>query len=121
MCATFWLNVILRILFHEGNDLSLKVNFAKKLLGQIVFLYFLQNKGWFGVGRDEDWGCQVLSVIPWVIVLLLFSRYFTASREQEQALKYPLPYVFMSSNCPTFADDLHIQNWKNYAYHTNSN
>jgi len=32
------------------------VNFAKKLLGQIVFLYFLQKKGWFGVSRDEDWG-----------------------------------------------------------------
>jgi type I restriction-modification system DNA methylase subunit len=31
------------------------VNFAKKLLGQVVFLYFLQKKGWFGVGRDEDW------------------------------------------------------------------
>ncbi len=32
------------------------VNFSKKLLGQIVFLYFLQKKGWFGVGRDEVWG-----------------------------------------------------------------
>jgi len=32
------------------------INFAKKLLGQVVFLYFLQKKGWFGVGRDEDWG-----------------------------------------------------------------
>jgi len=32
------------------------VDFVKKLLGQIVFLYFLQKKGWFGVGRDEDWG-----------------------------------------------------------------
>ncbi len=32
------------------------INFAKKLLGQIVFLYFLQKKGWFGVGRDDDWG-----------------------------------------------------------------
>ena len=32
------------------------VNFAKKLLGQVVFLYFLQKKGWFGVSRDEDWG-----------------------------------------------------------------
>ncbi len=36
-------------------------NFAKKLLGQIVFLYFLQKKGWLGVGRDEhgkfkSWG-----------------------------------------------------------------
>jgi len=32
------------------------VNFAKKLLGQIVFLYFLQKKGWFGVKRDAEWG-----------------------------------------------------------------
>ncbi|MFQ5864828.1 MAG: hypothetical protein ACE5IW_06310 [bacterium] len=32
------------------------VNFAKKLLGQIVFLYFLQKKGWFGVQRGEEWG-----------------------------------------------------------------
>jgi hypothetical protein len=32
------------------------VNFAKKTLGQIVFLYFLQKKGWFGVARDNDWG-----------------------------------------------------------------
>lgn len=31
-------------------------DFAKKLLGQIVFLYFLQKKGWFGVKRDEQWG-----------------------------------------------------------------
>ncbi len=39
----------------EGKDVD-TVNFAKKLLGQIVFLYFLQKKGWFGVGRDDDWG-----------------------------------------------------------------
>ncbi len=36
-------------------------NFAKKLMGQIVFLYFLQKKGWLGVGKDsegnfKDWG-----------------------------------------------------------------
>lgn len=32
------------------------VDFAKKLLGQVVFLYFLQKKGWFGVERDAEWG-----------------------------------------------------------------
>jgi type I restriction-modification system DNA methylase subunit len=32
------------------------VDFAKKLLGQIVFLYFLQKKGWLGVPRGQDWG-----------------------------------------------------------------
>jgi hypothetical protein len=31
-------------------------NFAKKLLGQIVFLYFLQKKGWLGVDKDQAWG-----------------------------------------------------------------
>ena len=30
--------------------------FAKRLLGQIVFLYFLQKKGWLGVERGEAWG-----------------------------------------------------------------
>lgn len=48
------------------NDLNIKkdfeakgvnsVDFSKKLLGQIIFLYFLQKKGWFGVERDSDWG-----------------------------------------------------------------
>ncbi len=32
------------------------VDFAKKLMGQIVFLYFLQKKGWLGVTRGQDWG-----------------------------------------------------------------
>ncbi|AQU02709.1 MAG: N-6 DNA methylase [Dehalococcoides mccartyi] len=32
------------------------VNFSKKLLGQIVFLYFLQKKGWLGVPENERWG-----------------------------------------------------------------
>ncbi len=30
--------------------------FAKKLLGQIVFLYFLQKKGWLGVDKNSNWG-----------------------------------------------------------------
>src|SRR3989338_9282273 len=32
------------------------IDFTKKLLGQIVFLYFLQKKGWFGVERNKKWG-----------------------------------------------------------------
>lgn len=30
--------------------------FVKKLMGRIVFLYFLQKKGWLGVPVDEPWG-----------------------------------------------------------------
>lgn len=32
------------------------VDFAKKLLGQIVFLYFIQKKGWLGVPKGRKWG-----------------------------------------------------------------
>ncbi|HYV29034.1 MAG TPA: hypothetical protein VFA77_15980 [Candidatus Eisenbacteria bacterium] len=32
------------------------VDFSKKLMGQIVFLYFLQKKGWLGVEKGNDWG-----------------------------------------------------------------
>ena len=31
-------------------------DFAKRLLGQIVFLYFLQKKGWLGVKKGGEWG-----------------------------------------------------------------
>jgi hypothetical protein len=31
-------------------------NFIKKLFGRIVFLYFLQKKGWLGVPKEKKWG-----------------------------------------------------------------
>ncbi|WP_049772007.1 DNA methyltransferase [Caldicellulosiruptor hydrothermalis] len=40
--------------FQEKNIST--VDFAKKLLGQILFLYFLQKKGWLGVKRNQAWG-----------------------------------------------------------------
>lgn len=41
-------------IFDDGQlDAS---GFTKKLLGQIVFLYFLQKKGWLGVPKNERWG-----------------------------------------------------------------
>ena len=39
----------------EEKDIS-STDFTKKLLGQIVFLYFLQKKGWLGVERSKEWG-----------------------------------------------------------------
>ena len=40
--------------FDEHN---IKIDdFAKKTLGQIVFLYFVQKKGWLGVKANENWG-----------------------------------------------------------------
>jgi methylase of polypeptide subunit release factors len=31
-------------------------DFAKKTMGQMAFLYFLQKKGWFGVEPGKEWG-----------------------------------------------------------------
>ena len=43
-----------------GNEFKAKnvstVDFAKKLMGQIVFLYFLQKKGWLGVDEGQGLG-----------------------------------------------------------------
>ena len=44
----------------EKNKIS-NEEFSKKLLGQLVFLYFLQKKGWLGIKKDkknvfEKWG-----------------------------------------------------------------
>ena len=39
----------------DTRDLT-AATFAKRLMGQIVFLYFLQKKGWLGVKRGEAWG-----------------------------------------------------------------
>ncbi len=42
---------------NEFQRLNIHIpDFAKKLLGQIVFLYFIQKKGWLGVSEGEPWG-----------------------------------------------------------------
>jgi len=51
--------------FYKNKEFKQKVvdehkievaDFVKKLMGQIVFLYFLQKKGWLGVKSGEQWG-----------------------------------------------------------------
>src|SRR5437867_3492688 len=39
-------------------------DFAKKLMGQIVFLYFIQKKGWLGVEKGKDWGTGPHDFLP---------------------------------------------------------
>lgn len=39
----------------EFNGISVEL-FCKKLMGQIVFLYFIQKKGWLGVDKEQPWG-----------------------------------------------------------------
>lgn len=45
------------ILYNDFKDNDIDTSdFAKKLMGQIVFIYFLQKKGWLGVREGEEWG-----------------------------------------------------------------
>ena len=39
----------------NGDEKAIR-DFNKKLLGRIVFLYFIQKKGWLGVPVGENWG-----------------------------------------------------------------
>lgn len=39
----------------NGDEKSVR-DFCKKLLGRIVFLYFIQKKGWLGVPQNGNWG-----------------------------------------------------------------
>lgn len=59
-------DLYIKLYEHFENDSHVKAaidkaqidntRFTKKLLGQIVFLYFLQKKGWLGVVKNERWG-----------------------------------------------------------------
>jgi hypothetical protein len=59
-------DLYIKLYEHFENDVNVKsaidqagidnARFTKKLLGQIVFLYFLQKKGWLGVGKNKQWG-----------------------------------------------------------------
>ena len=49
----------------ESNGVRLS-DFSKKLLGQIVFLYFLQKKGWLGVKRGEAYGTGSKHFLRWL-------------------------------------------------------
>jgi len=59
-------DLYIKLYEHLENDNRVKAEFenaginnarfTKKLLGQIVFLYFLQKKGWLGVAQNARWG-----------------------------------------------------------------
>ena len=41
--------------FAEWSDKTVR-DYIKKMMGRIVFLYFLQRKGWLGVSENGEWG-----------------------------------------------------------------
>lgn len=67
------------------------VDFAKKLLGQIVFLYFLQKKGWFGVESSKNWGTG-----PKDFIRKLFNKDFGQYKNFFNDILEPLFYDALS-------------------------
>jgi hypothetical protein len=53
-CTYFYSSKYKSLIFND--DEKLIRDYVKKFLGRIVFLYFVQKKGWMGVQINKDWG-----------------------------------------------------------------
>lgn len=88
---------------YEGLNGEKAVNaFVKKLLGRIVFLYFLQKKGWLGVAQNASYGEGDKN--------FLFSLFSKATQNNESFYtKYLCPLFFETLNSkrkdPQFGED----------------
>jgi type I restriction-modification system DNA methylase subunit len=75
-------------------------NFAKKLLGQIVFLYFLQKKGWLGVGKDEQGNLKPWGTGPKNFLRRLFEKEFIDYGNFFDDVLEPLFYEALATERP---------------------
>jgi hypothetical protein len=89
-------DLYIKLYEHFENDRKVKAaikkagidiaRFTKKLLGQIVFLYFLQKKGWLGVGQNAKWGTGKKRFVQ--------ELYEQAKKEKVNFFKDKLQYLF---------------------------
>jgi type I restriction-modification system DNA methylase subunit len=83
----------------EGKFLTTN-NFAKKLLGQIVFLYFLQKKGWLGVGKNPDGNFEKWGQGPKNFLRRLYDREFLDYGNFFNDILEPLFYEALATERP---------------------
>lgn len=93
---TQYKDLYIKLYEHFENDNKVKsaikeagidnARFTKKLLGQIVFLYFLQKKGWLGVAQNARWGTGKKRFVQ-----ELFEQ---AQKEKVNFFKDKLQYLF---------------------------
>lgn len=89
-------DLYIKLYEHFENDNKVKAaikeagidnaRFTKKLLGQIVFLYFLQKKGWLGVAQNARWGTGKKRFVQ--------ELYEQAQKEKVNFFKNKLQYLF---------------------------
>ena len=86
------------IVKDEFNLKNIKsTDFAKKLMGQLVFIYFLQKKGWLGVEKDEDWGTG-----PKNFLRNIFDKCINDNKNFFNDVLEPLFYEGLSSDVPDY-------------------
>lgn len=54
-CDYMMQNTGIRAAIFNGDEKAIS-DFVKKMLGRIVFIYFIQKKGWMGVPAGSNWG-----------------------------------------------------------------
>ncbi len=87
---------------YEGLNGEKAVNaFVKKLLGRIVFLYFLQKKGWLGVAQNASYGEGDKN--------FLFSLFIKATQNNE--------FFYTKYLCPLFFETLNTERKNDYSPH----
>ena len=72
-------------------------NFSKKLLGQIVFLYFVQKKGWLGVERDEKGNYKEWGTGPKDFMQKLFNKQYCDYKNFFNDILEPLFYSALNN------------------------
>lgn len=73
--------------------------FVKKLLGRIIFLYFLQKKGWLGVEQGQQWGSGDKH---------FFRTLFARAKKQGQSF-------YAKLLCPLFFESLNTKRQGDYS------
>ena len=77
-----------------------EVDFAKKFMGQIIFLYFIQKKGWIGIKRDKNgfftkWGSG-----PKNFLRRLFNKEYCSYKNFFNDILEDLFYIGLSVDLP---------------------
>lgn len=79
-------------------------DFAKKLMGQLVFIYFLQKKGWLGVEKDANWGTG-----PKNFLRLIFNKCIKDGNNFYDDILEPLFYE-------GFSEDVHDDHYSKFGF-----
>ena len=85
---------------HFPNPEKAIRDYVKKLMGRLVFLQFLQKKGWLGVPADADWGSGDREFIQ---------KLFTRSQDKDHFIDNELESLFDDLNSE---DEKKLKNYR---------